>query len=125
MNTFMSSSNHLGRLWAHLQSLVDDVREWVELRLTLVQLEIEERIEARLRQLMMRLLVVVIAGLGVVFGLVALALALGSWLGHPGWGFLLVALGLGFVAAVLQAVQRYLAAAERHNLAPQEAERLA
>ena len=121
----MPSSNRLSRLRTHLQSLAGDVREWVELRLTLVQLEIEERIEARLRWLMLRLLVGIVAGLGIVFGLIALALALGSWLGHPGWGFLLVALGLGLVAAVLQAILRRLNAKARHTLAPPEAEKLA
>lgn len=121
----MPSSNRLSRLRTHLQSLAGDVREWVELRLTLVQLEIEERIEARLRWLMLRLLVGIVAGLGIVFGLIALALALGSWLGHPGWGFLLVALGLGLVAAVLQAILWRLNATARHTLAPPEAEKLA
>jgi len=121
----MPSSNRLSRLRTHLQSLAGDVREWVELRLTLVQLEIEERIEARLRWLMLRLLVGIVAGLGIVFGLIALALALGSWLGHPGWGFLLVALGLGLVAAVLQAILRRLNATAGHTLAPPEAEKLA
>ena len=94
-------SQHLQRLRRQMQELVEDLRAWVELRLTLTQLEIEERIEARIRQLLLRLLVGVLAGLAVVFALVAAALGLGSWLGHPGWGFLVVALGLAAVAAVI------------------------
>ncbi len=94
-------SQHLQRLRRQMQELVNDLRAWVELRLALTQLEIEERIEARLRQLLLRLLVGVLVGLSVVFVLVAAALGLGSWLGHPGWGFLLVALGLAAVAAMV------------------------
>ncbi|WP_243663701.1 hypothetical protein [Rhodothermus marinus] len=76
-------SQHLQRLRRQMQELVEDLRAWVELRLTLTQLEIEERIEARIRQLLLRLLVGMLAGLAVVFALVAAALGLGSWLGHP------------------------------------------
>ncbi len=102
-------SQHLQRLRRQMQELVEDLRAWVELRLTLTQLEIEERIEARIRQLLLRLLVGVLAGLAVVFALVAAALGLGSWLGHPGWGFLVVALGLSVVAAIVHFVRRTLA----------------
>ncbi|ACY48785.1 hypothetical protein Rmar_1902 [Rhodothermus marinus DSM 4252] len=103
-------SQHLQRLRRQMQELVEDLRAWVELRLTLTQLEIEERIEARIRQLLLRLLVGMLAGLAVVFALVAAALGLGSWLGHPGWGFLVVALGLAVVAAVLHFARKGLAA---------------
>lgn len=103
-------SQHLQRLRRQMQELVEDLRAWVELRLTLTQLEIEERIEARIRQLLLRLLVGMLAGLAVVFALVAAALGLGSWLGHPGWGFLVVALGLAAVAAVFHFARKGLAA---------------
>ncbi len=94
-------SQHLQRLRQQMQELVEDLRTWVELRLMLTQLEIEERIEARIRQLLVRVVIGVLVGLAVVFGLVAVALGLGSWLGHSGWGFLVVALVLAGIAAVL------------------------
>lgn len=101
-----STLQHVQRLRQQLGMLVEDLRAWVELRLKLTQLEIEERIEARMRQLLMRALVGVLAGLAVVFGLVAVALGLGSWLGHPAWGFLGVALFLVGLAAILHALRR-------------------
>lgn len=101
-----STLQHVQRLRQQLGMLVEDLRAWVELRLKLTQLEIEERIEARMRQLLMRALAGVLAGLAVVFGLVAVALGLGSWLGHPAWGFLGVALFSAGLAAILHALRR-------------------
>ncbi|WP_072714562.1 phage holin family protein [Rhodothermus profundi] len=106
MATTDTPSHHWQRLRQQTQELVEDLRAWVELRLTLTQMEIEERIETQIRRLLLRLLIGALAGLAAVFVLVAVALGLGAWLGHTGWGFLVVALGLMAVAAGLHFSRR-------------------
>lgn len=93
------------RLTDSTRGLVEDVKEWVELRIQLFQLEVEERIEAKLNQGVLAGTVALVLLLAVVFGLTALALGLGTWLGHPAWGFLAVAVLLGIGAAGLWAVR--------------------
>lgn len=112
MATTDTPSHHWQRLRQQTQELVEDLRAWVELRLTLAQMEIEERIETQIRRLLLRLLIGALAGLGAVFVLVAGALGLGDWLGHAGWGFLVVALGLIAVAAGLHFSRRRSSKAE-------------
>lgn len=106
MQTSNAPSQHWQRLRGQVQELVEDLKTWVELRLALTQLEIEERIEAKIQQLLLRVLIGVLVGLAMVFALVAAALGLGSWLGHPGWGFLVVALVLAGFAAILHFARR-------------------
>ncbi len=93
------------RITRQARGLVEDVKEWVDLRVQLVQLEIEERIEAKVNQVVLGGVLAVILLLAGVFGLTALALAMGSWLGNDAWGFLIVAALLVLLAAGLWAAK--------------------
>lgn len=99
------SGNKVERVAQHMQHLVDDLKTWVDLRIELAQLELEERVEAKANQLALGIVIAGVLLLGVVFALVTVALGLGAWLGHPAWGFLIVTGLLFGGAAVLRAAR--------------------
>jgi uncharacterized membrane protein YqjE len=85
-----SGQNKVQRIAEHTKGLFEELTSWVDLKLKLTQIEIENKIEDRVNQLVVGAIVAFFAVLALVFGLVALGLGLGAWLGHPGWGFLAV-----------------------------------
>lgn len=94
-------NNRWDRMMHHTQVLADDLTEWVELRIELFRLEVEEEAESFLNKFIRQALLAVVAGVAVLFLLVTLALALGAWLGHPAWGFAIVTVLLGAAAGAL------------------------
>jgi uncharacterized membrane protein YqjE len=103
--TPIKSGNKAQRLAQHTQQLVEDLKEWVDLRIELAQVELEERVEAKVNEIALGVALAVIALLAVVFGLTTLALGLGALFGHPAWGFLAVTLLLVLFAVVLRAAR--------------------
>ncbi|WP_456425121.1 phage holin family protein [Rhodocaloribacter sp.] len=95
-------ANKVERLARETRGLIDDVKDWVDLKIQLVQMEVEERVEQKLNQALLGAMLVVVAFLALVFALTALALGLGSWLGHDAWGFLAVTGLLALVAVALR-----------------------
>jgi hypothetical protein len=104
------------RLKLHLQGVVEDTKDWVDLRIKLAQMEIEERLKAKLNpiiadltekltKILQPILITVagaaILGIGALFGLVALSLAIGALLGSATLGFLVVTIGLLIVGGVI------------------------
>lgn len=100
-----ATGNKVQRIAQHTQQLVDDLKEWVDLRVELARIELEERVEAKANEIALAVVVVGIALLAVVFGLVTIAFALGAWLGHPAWGFLIVTLLLVLLVVVIRAAR--------------------
>ncbi len=99
------SGGKVQRITEQTQGLVDDLKEWVDLRIELARIEVEERVEAQANQIALG---VILAGLGllaVLFGLTALGFGLGALFGHPGWGFLAVTGLLLLLAVILRAAQ--------------------
>jgi len=86
----------LGRALAHGRELGQDLLDWVDLKFQAERMKLQELLNEKLNLAVDVALAIGLAGVGVFFVLVALALGLGTWLGHPGWGFLLV--GLVFLA---------------------------
>ncbi len=95
-------ANKVERLARETRGLIDDVKDWVDLKIQLVQIEMEERLERKLNQALLGVILAVVAFLALVFALTALALGLGSWLGHDAWGFLAVTGLLALVAVALR-----------------------
>ena len=98
----------LDRVGQHAAGLVADAKEWVDLRIKLAQAEVMEKVDTEKNRVVARVVPLavfgVMAGLGALFGLVAVALFLGWWLGHAAWGFLIVAVVLVLVGLVARAV---------------------
>ncbi len=103
------------RMKLHIQGAIDDTKDWVDLRVKLAMIEVEERAKQKLNpiianvtkkvQEVLRPILITVAGaailgVGALFGLVALALFIGMAFGHPAWGFLIVTI-LVLVVGVL------------------------
>ncbi len=80
--------------------LFDDIKEWIDLKIKFTWLEVEAKIDAKKKDVLVGALLGVLGVLGIVFALITGALGLGAWLGHPAWGFLMVT-GLLFLTAGL------------------------
>ncbi len=80
----------LDRIADQTKGLVDDIKEWIDLKVQLVQMDLEEKFETMANQVLSTFVVILLAGVTVLFALVAASLGLGGWLGHPAWGFLAV-----------------------------------
>ncbi len=82
------------RIGQQTRGLVDDVKEWVDLRIRLLQTEIHDQLRGKANEWIFRLIPkiipVVMGGMGGFFLLLSLAFFIGWWLGHPAWGFLVV-----------------------------------
>ncbi len=85
-----NDGGRIDRIADQTRGLVEDIKEWIDLKVHLVQLELEERFETLANNILATVLVVVLAFITVLFALIAGALALGNWLGDPLWGFLIV-----------------------------------
>lgn len=96
------------RIANHTKALVEDMTTWVELKMKLTQLEVEQKIDEQANKIALTVAVGVLGGLGAFFALVTLALGLGAWLGHPGWGFLIVTILLLGLAGLLYASRPHL-----------------
>jgi hypothetical protein len=91
----------LRRIAGHTQGLVEDLREWIDLRIDLAILEVEERVDELRNEVALGLSLAFFGFFATFFVLVTVALGLGWALGHPFWGFLIVAVVLtGFVAVL-------------------------
>lgn len=94
-------SGRLASIADDTRNLVADVKEWVDLRVQLFQLEIEERIEKVANQLISTIVVIVLALFALMFLLLGVAEILGQWLQNPAYGFLIVAAVLGLITLVV------------------------
>lgn len=81
---------------------MQDLTEWVDLRVRLVQLELQEEIEAKANEVARVGVMLVLGLVTLLFALVTLALGLGEWLGHPAWGFLAVTGLMALVTALIR-----------------------
>jgi len=98
-----SGRNKVERISTQTRGIFGDVSSWVELRLKLFQVEIQERVQEKLNETVIKIAPVAAGAIAGLFALVTLALFVGWWLGHPAWGFLVVTVLLGLITAVLLA----------------------
>ena len=99
------SSSKVQRIASQTKGLVEDVKSWVDLKVSLAQIDIEDKVNVRLNSAIVNGAVAILA-LGVVFFLlVAAALALGAWLDNTVYGFLLVAAALLILLLLVLAVR--------------------
>lgn len=103
-----SGRNKVERISDQTKGLFDDFTSWVELRLKLFQAEIQEKVESKVNETVIKVAPFVAAAIGGFFALVTLALFLGWWLGHPAWGFLCVTLLFALITGVLLARKKRL-----------------
>ncbi|ABC46314.1 hypothetical protein SRU_1877 [Salinibacter ruber DSM 13855] len=92
----------MSRIASHTQGLFADLREWIDLRVDLAILEMEERLDAFKNDLALGLTVAVFAFFAAFFSLTTVALGVGWLLGHPFWGFLAVSVALILIIVTLR-----------------------
>lgn len=97
--------NKIQRISTQTQSLVQEMKRWIDLRIELTKLEIRQEIKARQTDYALRAAMGLLAALGGFFTLITIALFLGMWLGHAAWGFLIVTVVLFGLAAVVNLVR--------------------
>lgn len=84
----------LERLTGEVKGLVEDIRTWIDLKIKLFQIEVEEHVRDVLNRVAVTISIGVLAFLTLVFLLVTVALALGAWWGNTLLGFVAVTLAL-------------------------------
>lgn len=103
-----SNRNKVERIGDQTKGLFDDFTSWVELRLKLFQAEVQEKVESKVNESVIKIAPFVAAAIGGFFALVTLALFLGWWLGHPAWGFLCVTVLFVILTGALMARKKRL-----------------
>lgn len=89
------------RLSDHVRGLLDNLTEWINLQVELKKLEVKETVTSLREKIVLGVVLLVLALFSFGFLLTTLAFALGAWLGHPAWGFLIVTLLLLIATAVV------------------------
>lgn len=78
------------RLPAQTTTVAREFAELVRLRFEHAKIELSEFLDKWINNLLRNAIAVTTAGIGAIFLLVAAALAIGTALGHAGWGMLIV-----------------------------------
>lgn len=100
----------VSRIAAHTQGLFEDLREWIDLRIDLAILEVEERLDETKNTIALGLTLAIFGFFAAFFSLTTIALGVGWLLGHPFWGFLAVSVALFLIVGVLRVMQPALVA---------------
>ncbi|NNF03983.1 MAG: hypothetical protein HKN17_05915, partial [Rhodothermales bacterium] len=103
----------LSRITGETRGLVEDLKEWVDLKIQLLQLDFEDRIRQAANQAALTAVVIVVALLAVLFALVAAGEAMGAWFDSRSLGFLTLAGILALVAGVIHALKPRLVGSAR------------
>lgn len=90
------------RIATQTQRLFADLREWIDLRLDLAILEVEERIDEFKNEIALGVTFALFGFFAALFSLATVALGVGWLLGHPFWGFLAVSVALILVVVALR-----------------------
>ncbi len=95
------SESKLKSIARETKGLINDLKDWVDLRVKLLQIEVEERIEAAASKIISLLLVAVLGVFAGLMFLIAIAEALSLWLGHPSFGYIIVGVVMAGLAFLL------------------------
>lgn len=94
-------SGKLGRIAGHTRGLVEDLREWIDLRIDLAILDIEEQVDKVRNEIALGIALAFLGFMAALFVLTTAALGIGWALGQPFWGFLIVAGVLTLIVVAL------------------------
>lgn len=104
------------RIGSETRGLLEDFTSWIELRLRLIQLDVQNYIRQKIDEAALKAALVVASLVSGLFMLITLALFAGWALGHPAWGFLVVT-GLLFLwTGILYARNRRIRARKPNGM---------
>lgn len=86
------------RVARHWGTLAADLRTWVDLKISLIEIELTDRVK---QELLEHGLPGLLYGAAAAMLLIAIALGLGTVLGHPAWGFAVTGGMMGAAAALV------------------------
>ncbi len=117
-----TTANKLERISQHTKGLFDEITGWVDLRVKLVQVDLQEQFETKKIQIALGAAMGLLAFFALMFLLTTIALGLGALFGHPAWGFLGVTVLLVIIIGVLymvmnrkvQGVEKKVSVEEEH-----------
>lgn len=111
-----SGRNKVQRISRHTKGLFEDFTQWVELRLRILQLDVQEKIRTKANEAAIKVAPFIVGALAGFFLLITASLFIGWWLGHPAWGFLVVTGLLFLVAGILYARSKRLDVEKEHDV---------
>lgn len=88
------------------RGIVEDLREWTDLKVDLAVREINDSVDDAASQLALGITLAVLAFFTGLFGLTTAAIGIGWAMGHPFWGFLIVFAVLLAISAVVAIVTK-------------------
>jgi hypothetical protein len=103
--TSEAEPGRLERLVSEVKGLADDVRTWIDLKIKLLEIEIEDRVRDVVNRVAATAVFVALAFLALVFVLVTAALGLGQWWDNMLLGFLAVSLTLIVLATLVHVLR--------------------
>lgn len=101
-----SANDSIENITSQTKGLFEDLTTWLELKIQYIILDYKEQAVKKALGIGLEIGALALFGIGMFFGLVALALALGTWLNHYAWGFLIVMGLLVLIGLVLGAIGR-------------------
>ncbi len=101
-----SGQNKVERISSQTKGLFSDFSSWLELRLKLFQVELQDKIQAKVNESVIKVAPFAAGAIAGMFALVTIALFIGWWLGHPAWGFLVVTAILLLITGILLAKKK-------------------
>jgi hypothetical protein len=119
----VGDGSRIDRIADQTRGLIEDVKEWIDLRVQLIQLEVEDRFETVANQLLSTMLVIVLAFTTLIFALIAASLGIGKLLGDPLWGFLATTLVLAAATIVVRLFKPRIVKAPWANRSGMESEK--
>lgn len=105
------AKSKMGRIGDHARGLFDEFSSWLELRLRLFQVDVQDLVQKKIEEAISKAAPVFLGLLTLLFALVTVALFTGWALGHPAWGFLIVTGFLLVITLVLWVRSRRIAQA--------------
>lgn len=96
----------LQRMTSETRGIVEDLREWTDLKIDLAVREINDSVDDAASQLGLGIVLAVFAFFTGLFGLTTAAIGIGWALGHSFWGFLIVFVVLLAISAVVAIVTK-------------------
>lgn len=88
------------------RGIVEDLREWTDLKIDLAVREINDSVDEAASQLALGITLAVLAFFTGLFGLTTAAIGIGWAMGHPFWGFLIVFAVLLAISGVVAIVTK-------------------
>ena len=85
-----NATGKVHRISSETRGLLEDFTSWIELRLRLVQLDVQGYIRQKIDEATLKAALIIVSLVSGLFVLITLALFAGWALGHPAWGFLVV-----------------------------------